>query len=328
MNNVLQRIMNKVHYKFPLTEQKVVRSLVARKMTRDWLNSRYQSYSLREKERFYLYYSKIFRDHDRAIAPGSWLIEFAGKSIVLPLCGDQAWLEWDLAVAACGHDLKIKMSYETLIRARRPELFFDIGANYGHHSLLFLAHGIPTVSLEPNPACHDYFRRACELNGVVCDIQPLAIDDEEGWTELWFPETGTWLGTIDAMVKEQISQDEKITSLRVRKTTLDHFVSQGGHRPQLIKIDTEGNEARVLRGGHETLRTCRPLIIFESWIDWDREELLGVLEGAGYRIAALPLMPHTPPTILEPDVFRTCNNTNFLALPAEELEGGRVFWLG
>ena len=33
MNNVLQRIMNKVHYKFPLTEQKVVRSLVARKMT-------------------------------------------------------------------------------------------------------------------------------------------------------------------------------------------------------------------------------------------------------------------------------------------------------
>ena len=117
MNNVLQRIMNKVHYKFPLTEQKVVRSLVARKMTRDWLNSRYQSYSLREKERFYLYYSKIFRDHDRAIAPGSWLIEFAGKSIVLPLCGDQAWLEWDLAVAACGHDLKIKMSYETLIRA-------------------------------------------------------------------------------------------------------------------------------------------------------------------------------------------------------------------
>ena len=52
----------------------------------------------------------------------------------------------------------------------------------------------------------------------------------------------------------------------------------------------------MLRGGHETLRTCRPLIIFESWIDWDREELLGVLEGAGYRIAALPLMPHTPPT--------------------------------
>ena len=100
------------------------------------------------------------------------------------------------------------------------------------------------MSLEPNPACHDYFRRSCELNGVVCDIQPLAIDDEEGWTECWLPETGTWLGTIDAMVKEQISQDEKITSLRVRKTTLDHFVSQGGHRPQLIKIDTEGNEAQ------------------------------------------------------------------------------------
>ena len=69
-------------------------------------------------------------------------------------------------------------------------------------------------------------------------------------------------------------------------------------------------------------------IIFESWIDWDREELLGVLEGAGYRIAPLRRMPHTPPTILQPDVFRTCNNTNFLALPAEELEGGRSLLAG
>ena len=66
----------------------------------------------------------------------------------------------------------------------------------------------------------------------------------------------------------------------------------------------------MLRGGHETLRTCRPLIIFESWIDWDREELLGVLEGAGYRIAALPscrtpLRPSSSPTCFAPAIIPT-----------------------
>ena len=257
MNNVLQRIMNKVHYKFPLTEQKVVRSLVARKMTRDWLNSCVSVVLAPGERAFLLVLLQDLpgpRSGDRA---GSWLIEFAGKSIVLPLCGDQAWLEWDLAVAACGHDLKIKMSYETLI-LRGGRSYSSIS---GRITGIIRCCSSPMAS-RPCPSNPTQpvttTSGACELNGVVCDIQPLAIDDEEGWTELWFPETGTWLGTIDAMVKEQISQDEKITSLRVRKTTLDHFVSQGGHRPQLIKIDTEGNEgacsaAGTRRCGHAVL---------------------------------------------------------------------------
>ncbi len=156
-------------------------------------------------------YSKIFRDHDRPIDAGNWRLEFAGKPFLLPISGNNAWLEWDLAISACGHELELKLTYETLIRSHRPGQFFDIGANYGQHSLLFLIHGVPTVSFEPNPACHHYFRRCCELNGVECGLQPIALDAEEGTADLWFPETGTWLGTIDTAVKERLSQSENLT---------------------------------------------------------------------------------------------------------------------
>jgi hypothetical protein len=47
----------------------------------------------------------------------------------------------------------------------------------------------------------------------------------------------------------------------VRATTLDHVV--GDRRVDMMKIDVEGAEGLVLQGAHETLRRCRPLIIFE-----------------------------------------------------------------
>jgi FkbM family methyltransferase len=81
-------------------------------------------------------------------------------------------------VAILGHDLEIKTTYASML----PRLFFDVGANYRLHALLFLVHCAPTVSFEPNTASHKYLRRACELNHLVCDIQ--ALSDAEGSIEL------------------------------------------------------------------------------------------------------------------------------------------------
>ena len=322
------RVQNRLRYHSLLSKQKIARWLIAHKQTRNWLKRALLSRSANEQQRLHGMYAKIFRDHDRPIDAGNWRLEFAGKPFLLPISGNNAWLEWDLAISACGHELELKLTYETLIRSHRPGQFFDIGANYGQHSLVFLIHGIPTVSFEPNPACHHYFRRCCELNGVECSLQPIALDAEEGTADLWFPETGTWLGTIDTVVKERLSRSENLASVRVRKTTVDQFVNQGGHQPGLIKIDTEGNELRVIRGAKETMARCRPIILFESWVDGDRDELFGVLEDAGYRIALPPLLMNTPLTLLDNGSFRSDEEaTNFLAMPVEDVQDGRVTWL-
>jgi hypothetical protein len=52
--------------------------------------------------------------------------------------------------------------------------------------------------------------------------------------------------------------------------TLDQqrFVSYGGSgRIDLLKIDVEGAELDVLRGGRNTIERDRPKILFECWAD-------------------------------------------------------------
>jgi FkbM family methyltransferase len=50
----------------------------------------------------------------------------------------------------------------------------------------------------------------------------------------------------------------------VRAITLDQFcVQKRIQRIDLIKIDTDGHEYKVLSGAHETIKKCRPYIIFE-----------------------------------------------------------------
>lgn len=112
-----------------------------------------------------------------------------------PLDGHDTWLEWDLALSMLGHELEVKHTYLNLIRLQRPKLFFAIGANYGLHSTMFLIHGVPTVSFEPNPRCHEYFRKLALRNHVQCDIQQLALGAAEGWVQVSFPDRETWLGS-------------------------------------------------------------------------------------------------------------------------------------
>lgn len=49
----------------------------------------------------------------------------------------------------------------------------------------------------------------------------------------------------------------------VPAVTLDDFVANGGPAPQLVKIDVEGGEYEVLRGGDRLFSAQRPLIAVE-----------------------------------------------------------------
>ena len=51
--------------------------------------------------------------------------------------------------------------------------------------------------------------------------------------------------------------------INVPAVTLDGFVAAGGPPPELVKIDVEGGEYEVLRGGKELFANQRPLVIAE-----------------------------------------------------------------
>jgi FkbM family methyltransferase len=318
--DLLRRLLRTVRASPRADVEGLVRWLVARRTTRTGLNLAYNRLAASRKEDVYALFAKIFRGHPRPIADGVWWANVGGRWAALPLGGHDAWLEWDLAVSMLGHELEIKQTYLNLIRLRRPKLFFDIGANYGLHSLVFLLHGVPTVSFEPNPRCHEYFRKLARRNRVRGDIQQVALGAAEGSIEMLFPEQETWLGSTDPDISHRLVETHgSVTRMHVPQTTLDTFTQRDGRRPDLIKIDTEGSEAAILQGARKTLGTCRPWVIFESWRSAGRENLLTLFADLDYKICALPLQLPRSPRVLEWAGLLEWPDTNLIALPSEDV---------
>jgi FkbM family methyltransferase len=314
----LPRIVRRFRSTMREQAERFVRWMAAYHLSRRCLNCVHLMLSPSSKQWFHAHFFRLFLDSRRTlIQGGDWAIRFAGKPIRLPITPILSVNEWGLALAILGHEADIKVTYETFVTTRRPQVFFDIGANYGTHSLLFLSHGIRTVTFEPNTQCHNYLRRTCALNGFSCDIRPLALGAHEGYIDFWFPESATWLGTTEPEVRDRQSREGRsLTNIRVQQTTVDRFVANSGLKPELIKIDTEGSELGVLRGARETLTSCRPAVIFESFVDSrDRSELWSLFVEMNYSIFPLPVLPHCClSAVIEKPRFLTSRRSNFIAL--------------
>ena len=104
----------------------------ATRVTRRALNARYRRMSPAQRVRFYSSYAKIFREVRLPVQRGDWVVDFLGRAVRVPLVCDRMWLDWDMAVSIVGHDSDVTRTYESLLQSSaRPDLFFDVGANYG-----------------------------------------------------------------------------------------------------------------------------------------------------------------------------------------------------
>ncbi|HUR99724.1 MAG TPA: FkbM family methyltransferase [Pyrinomonadaceae bacterium] len=294
-----------------------LRRQVSNPDSRTKLNSRYLKLNYLERALFHALFSRAFRDVPNSLQDGEWLVEFRGKQLRMPLRSSSMWLDWDSASAITGHDIDVKAAYEALLEGNPPpRVFFDIGTNYGTHSLLMLSQGMQVVSFEPNPACHEFFKQMCELNDVAPVIEGAAVGDVPGKAEFWFPAHDTWLGSMVNSTKEQLEGEFDLEKIDVRVTTVDEFVAKTGIEPDVIKIDTEGNEEKVLRGAAETIRKKKPVILFEANVLSDRTPLWEVIRENPYEIAELTVGDSSfDPKWLTIDEFISSRGGNFIAFP-------------
>lgn len=271
----------------------LVRLAVTWPMTRRALNAWYRSLDsgahAAMRHRFYRLAAKVFQPGDEP-APGIWDVRFCGRTIRLPISRGRAWLDWENAVSTMGHEVGVKEQYRRLIEARAVDLFVDVGANHGTHSLLFLAHGIPTLTFEPNAECHRYFEDACRLNDFGRRLEPVAVGATHGDLRFVYPTDETWLGSADPAVIATFSGPTTTFNVPVR--TLDDYLPELSAAPgrMLLKIDVEGLEASVLRGAARVLSERQPMILFESWGGAVREShrraVFDLLAAHGYEIRA------------------------------------------
>ena len=151
------------------------------------------------------------------------------------------------------------------VRALLPPggTFLDVGANIGYFSLVAAGCVGPrgrVVAVEPNPGAFEALRRHVEANGLgQVEPQRLALADADGVLGLYAPPAGE-------------SRDYNVTCLpRPDWTAIDvpcHRLDDcldrwRVDRVDLMKMDVEGAEPRVLAGGATRLKqgVVRHLIV-------------------------------------------------------------------
>ena len=265
--------------------QSLCRYAVVRTGLRNDLNRFYNRLNYKERVFFHYLFSDIFRNRPAPAIDARWQIRFNQKTIHLPLQTETLWLDWDLAVSIVGHDVEVKSFYERFINGmERPANFFDIGANYGTHSLLFLSQGCQAVTFEPNPECQPFFRRFLQLNSLQGRWEPVAVGEGRSNAELVFPKNDTWNGSLQKNYQQELAAYKDLISIQVPVISVDDYVSETNIWPDIIKIDTEGFELNVLKGARKTLEQSHPVIIFESNKPAERNDLFSLLAGLGFQV--------------------------------------------
>ncbi len=136
------------------------------------------------------------------------------------------------------------------------DLIFDIGANVGGKSEIFLALGARVVAVEPQKHCVDHLRSRLLPHQKLTVVEK-ALGEKEGEAIMYVNDAHV-LSTISPEWVKHMEASGRFKGYPWKRrtivplTTLDDLLAQYGV-PVFCKIDVEGYELNVLRGLSQAL---------------------------------------------------------------------------
>jgi FkbM family methyltransferase len=207
----------------------------------------------------------------------------------------------------CGGEPQVIELFRKISATVAITSFWDIGANIGSY-VWFVKSLSPEAQVrmfEPDPdnvwLVQQTLRRAA-LNGIV--LRDVAVSDCGGTKRFERDMIAGSTGNLDDGGNTFSWQQWHAATepIIVRTVTIDDERRNQTQPVDLIKIDVEGHEETVVRGGRCTIEKDQPILIFECF--HGGAEIIEYLSRIGYWVGDAERMSDDPG-----------KTTNFLALP-------------
>jgi len=162
----------------------------------------------------------------------------------------------------------------------KGDLCFDIGANVGNRTDVFLGLGATVIAVEPQTICVEKLRSSFKRNKNVIIVDK-ALGEREGFGKIAICEAEPTISTMSDKWKTNgrfANNHEWSKRQPVSITTLDALIQKYGV-PKFCKIDVEGFEKQVLKG----LTVPIPFISFEFTREFfdDAKKCMAYLSSIG-----------------------------------------------
>lgn len=197
------------------------------------------------------------------------------------------------------YERRTQLAIDRLVRP--GAVCYDLGASIGYFSLLMARKSNCVYAFEPAPHAAEEIRKHAAANGFQ-NINVIDNPVSDSKREVVFSLTDVAYGSCI------VESETKWPTLTLTTIMLDDF-AKTHPLPDFIKIDVEGEEARVLSGAKSILREKKPAICCELHSKKLAEEVEAILNANGYKMTTLDgKLFHAGGTVVAGDV-------QILALP-------------
>jgi FkbM family methyltransferase len=168
-------------------------------------------------------------------------------------CGSSAPAELSLLAAVCAE----------LRKHKSRVVFFDVGANVGHHSLFMAAQADEVIAFEPFSPLIEKIQEKIEINRLTnLRVVPVGLADVNA-TLKYYPghESNPGMGSF---LSEEVKQQRNYEGVDLQVRRGDEISAEMAlPAMDILKIDVEGFEAGVLRGFRGRIQRDRPAVLME-----------------------------------------------------------------
>lgn len=177
------------------------------------------------------------------------------------------------------------------------DVFWDIGANVGVYSLYAAMKGLSVLAFEPSPGNYYLLCKNIEINKMDDKVSAycVALNNNTKLDTLYMPNTDLG-GAFNSFGEARDTYTASLKQAMIGFSTDDFIKQFKPSFPNHIKIDVDGVEDSIIKGGNNTLKDSRLKSLLVE-LDTENKEVTGevveILSSSGFTLlkAVRPSVP-------------------------------------